>query len=293
MGHETYISADEPVIGGKRTILRHSFENISKYVKQRRETIGCIKKRIDGESKAVRINLQKAFEIARDDDTVVIYPEVVTGNPLFAHKVARWVLFFPGVNGGEKVYDSAEFVFTYSPDFVENTIYKSVPLVRIIDTLIDNFFELNQSRGSDYLLIKKGSVDIDKRRKLFLDPEEERLFKLESADDIINQSRGISEYNLKLNRARFFISYDLHSYHSILAALAGCKSIVIPDIGVSEESFFASFPEAKIAGVSYGFQDLNAAPIRQKAFRLEKEQIEANNIQFTSSLTLMLEDFFF
>ena len=292
MGHETYLSADIYVSSGKSEIFKNPLRRISNFIANRSKANIFIDEKYDGDNKAVRIDLLKALEIAEDKNTIVIYPEVVKGNPLLAHKVARWVLFFPGVNGGDQIYDSTEFVFTYSPEFVENTIYQSAPLVRIIDTLIDNFFELDQPRTTDYLLIKKGSFDRENRTKLYLEPEKKRLFNLKSADEIINESHGVSDFNLKLNRARFFISYDHHTYHSVLAALAGCKSVVIPEIEKSEEAFFAGFPEAKIAGVSYGFKDITSEPINQEAFRLEKERIEANNLQFAANLTSNLASFF-
>lgn len=44
---------------------------------------------------------------------IVLYPEVVPGNPLKAPVVARWVLNFPGLLGGDSTYDKDELCFGY------------------------------------------------------------------------------------------------------------------------------------------------------------------------------------
>lgn len=44
---------------------------------------------------------------------VVVYPEVVSGNPLQADRVVRWVLNTPGLLGGETTYADSELVFVY------------------------------------------------------------------------------------------------------------------------------------------------------------------------------------
>ncbi len=46
-------------------------------------------------------------------DSIVIYPEVVVGNPLHAQRVIRWVLNTPGLLGGEPAYADSELVFFY------------------------------------------------------------------------------------------------------------------------------------------------------------------------------------
>jgi len=45
---------------------------------------------------------------------IVVYPEVVRGNPWNAKRVVRYILNRPGLLGGDKEYDSAETLFSYS-----------------------------------------------------------------------------------------------------------------------------------------------------------------------------------
>jgi hypothetical protein len=45
---------------------------------------------------------------------IVLYPEVVDGNPLEADCVVRWVLNFPGLLGGDAIYPDTEMVIAFS-----------------------------------------------------------------------------------------------------------------------------------------------------------------------------------
>lgn len=49
---------------------------------------------------------------------IAIYPEVVTGNPLGAKTVVRYILNRPGHIGGDTSYDPAELLYAYDPYFV-------------------------------------------------------------------------------------------------------------------------------------------------------------------------------
>ena len=45
---------------------------------------------------------------------IVVYSEIISGNPLAGPAVLRYVLNFPGLLGGDKVYDESELCFGYS-----------------------------------------------------------------------------------------------------------------------------------------------------------------------------------
>ncbi|MCW2316272.1 hypothetical protein SAMN06265338_106208 [Rhodoblastus acidophilus] len=50
---------------------------------------------------------------------IVVYPEVVVGNPLQAQCVARYVLNYPGLLGGDKVYAPEELAFGFTKKLAE------------------------------------------------------------------------------------------------------------------------------------------------------------------------------
>jgi hypothetical protein len=81
---------------------------------------------------------------------IVVYPEVVAGNPLRFQRVVRWVLFYPGVLGGTKTYHPGEMVFTW------NKLYMNAPelIVPSIDTSL--FFDEGLPKTQDCCFVHKG-----------------------------------------------------------------------------------------------------------------------------------------
>lgn len=55
---------------------------------------------------------------------IVVYPEIVCGNPLQFQNVVRYVLYYPGANGGTQAYHSSEQVVTWSSEY-----YSGVPIL--------------------------------------------------------------------------------------------------------------------------------------------------------------------
>jgi hypothetical protein len=56
----------------------------------------------------------RAAHVAAGRAPVVVYPETVAGNPLGAPTVARYVLNFPGLLGGDKAFAPEEIVFGFA-----------------------------------------------------------------------------------------------------------------------------------------------------------------------------------
>ena len=246
--------------------------------------------RINTRGMATQIDLDLAIRIADNSDTVVIYPETLKGNPLKAKHVARWVLYFPGVNSGDKTYDAHEFVFTYKQEFVADTIYSSGLVIRIVDTMVNHFFDMGLDRNKDAILVKKGRENLEERTQ-YLILSMDSSFEVVSADEMINTSESVFDFNLKLNQIRYFISYDHHTYHNTLAALAGCISIVIPSKEKSEDDFFSESPGRRFY-VSYGFQDSNQSQADPKFLRAELNKIDSFNVINAEQLVKSLQSHF-
>ncbi len=60
---------------------------------------------------AIVLNWNAPFPV--DDDDIVVYPEVVSGNPLGAKHVVRYILNIPGKLGGDTSYDKTEKLIAY------------------------------------------------------------------------------------------------------------------------------------------------------------------------------------
>ena len=49
---------------------------------------------------------------------IMVYPEVVHGNPLKMPHVVRWLLNWPGHVGGDVTFDKSELLFAYVEDYI-------------------------------------------------------------------------------------------------------------------------------------------------------------------------------
>jgi hypothetical protein len=254
------------------------------------ETYIIGKNRISTRGIPTQIDLDLATRIAGNSDTVVIYPENLKGNPLKAKHVARWVLYFPGANGGDRTYDTNEFVFTYKKEFVADTIYSSGLVVRIVDTMVNHFFDMGLERNKDAILVKKGREDLEERTQ-YLILSMDSSYEVISADEMIENSESVFDFNLKLNQIRYFISFDHHTYHNTLAALAGCISIVVPSKEKSEDAFFSESPGRRLH-ISYGFQDSDQNQTDPRLLRVELDKIDSSNVMNAEKLAKSLQSHF-
>lgn len=97
---------------------------------------------------------------------IVVYPEVVTGNPLRFQNVVRYVLNKPGLLGGDQHYHKSEKIFVWDKRFLSGVPELLVPF---IDNSI--FYDNNSPKIQDCVFIyKKG--------KFRVIPELEKLTKI-------------------------------------------------------------------------------------------------------------------
>jgi hypothetical protein len=201
-------------------------------------------------------------------NTVVIYAEIVRGNPLNGAHVVRWVMNTPGICGGDGVYDLSDHIFQYHPWYPVDEKYQ----VRGLLTAIDLNYQLktyqNQNlperKAGAYLVRKGGDKKHNQHPANFIhaDPLLEKMTDQEAADFF--------------NGIETFISYDDMTFISVQAALCGCKSIIIPGVGDrSEENLKKVNP---INGVAYGFDDQEWLQGTTHLLRPDFEAINAENL---------------
>lgn len=193
-----------------------------------------------------------ARSISARADLVVVYPEIVAGNPLNARNVARWLLHEPGFHTGEIFFNRGDVQFLYSRRFsaVQAAGLEIAPdLLDIIVVPWDLYIENNNiaREGTAYAMRKRSKKPIVH----------------ETSNSIPIDDLTPAEVASVLKRVRTFISYDPHTMYSAFAVLAGCDSVVIPDHGVSIDQWCPDI--AGRAGIAYGFDDL----LRARATRDE------------------------
>ena len=219
------------------------------------------------------------------DDTVVIYPEGMRGNPFGGTKVIRWILA-PltiwsdiGLSDNYVTWDAADIVYHWST-YTDNVPDDNVLLAPFLDPMWTNL-NLPRQRKSACYTIRKGPRF---HSKLYMDVkrseiESEFNHSIEEFLEIGEQPQ--STLVKVFNSHEYFISFDPMTHLAILAALCGCKVIVIPIEGMTKYDWLKStqgpFMRYKNAfdlhGVAYGLADLPRAVgtlhlVRQEQLKL-------------------------
>ena len=212
---------------------------------------------------------KKEFDNLNKNQTVVIYPEVVYGNPLGSKYVVRWLLNSPGVVGGDENYNSQDLVYTYWPYFsVKSTKIKIVGQLRALDfSQNSSFTNNNLTRQGQCYVTRKGV---------------EKKHNQHNADALCLDNKTIKELPKIFNEKETFISYDHASYISVLAALAGCISIVIPD-GISSKGDWKKALPIFEYGIAYGFEDIEWAKQTQHQIQNHLENLEKESEMLVSN----------
>jgi len=144
-------------------------------------------------------------------NSIVVYPETVSSNPMKARTVVRYVLNYPGLLGGDSSYDSAELIFTFSPAY-----YPTAPLLTV--PIIEPFFrDYGLPRSGGCFWVGKGEGIVDEI------PETKGLTEITYTWPETRQ-----ELAKFLNEKEILYSYDDCTALIYEARKCGCKVVVIP-----------------------------------------------------------------
>lgn len=199
------------------------------------------------------------------NESWIIYPEIIWGNPMNFKNVIRWILFNPNVFGNTSTWGQDDLKYKFCEYFKSNEHDHEEGYLRINDYKLDIFVNKNlENRNIDCHLLRKfmGTYPIlYKENSKSLDGN---IYSMQELADIFNNTNN-------------FICYDNATYYSIMAALCGATSIIIPDnnINMPREEFMHKFPIFKY-GVAYGMDDIEWANstkhlVRDYLLELDKE----------------------
>lgn len=187
---------------------------------------------------------QVVFDDSSDPNrTIIIYPEVIAGNPFRGRRIAHWLLFFPGGLGWKFQVDPRELLLTFGWD-VYNAVgapagYKrpDLPTPFVMNLHLANY-QLNwllegdkiEGRlGSFYMIYKGGSywskAELDEAiRNLDKGQPEEGS----GISPVQFNVTGVRSFCTLARTKRIFYSFDPHSFYSVLAvSCGGCISVVL------------------------------------------------------------------
>ena len=155
-----------------------------------------------------------------NDNTIVIYPEIVSGNPLHAKNVVRWILLELGIEMPLDHYKKwSESDIIYHWENIDKQL--CCPFYNKI------FTNKNvEKREKTCYLVKKGPL-IHKNIH-YIHPE----------NSICIDNLSLQEKANIFNECTFFYTYDPNTAYIIFSAACGCIPIIYPMEGVSEEDYF-------------------------------------------------------
>lgn len=199
-----------------------------------------------------------------DRGFTAIYPETVTGNPLAAASVIRWVLNRPGLLGGDAVYSDDEHVFYYSEVFrpyVQNRIAGKLYLPTIDESIFYADENVSSRRGLECFYVGKsvwrdGVINGDKMFEITREfPAKAQLGKLFRA-------------------ARVLYCFDNSTILTYEALLCGCPVVVIPD-GTQSRRDYENL-ELGMDGIAWGIEEYRGEPVDVPGLRARYAQVKSD-----------------
>jgi len=201
------------------------------------------------------------------NDCIVIYPETISGNPLSAKNIVRWLLYQPGLLQNEVRYGKNELYVKFNSairDFYVAGSTTSDQHLKVIHYPLEyyNDKDVSDFREGTAYCIRKGRG---------------KTVAHDLTDSILIDGKSHAEVAKIFKKAKTFISYDPYTAYSIFAVLCGCESIVIPDDGISIDEWYPNIEDRY--GISYGFNDFENARktahlVKMRVLDEEKKSID-------------------
>ena len=210
-------------------------------------------------------------------NAIVIYPEVISGNPLRSKHVVRWFLNKPGFFTNKINYGNNELYFFYQKIFNDPIINnnKNNELF-ILPDLITEYKQTNFShREGTCFIVRKGK---------------DRISSSENLQGEVIDGKSHSEIAEIFNKSEFCISYDSYTMFSAYASICGCKSIVVPTPGLTREQWQ---PDEELSyGIAYGLDDIDRAIQTKDKLVNKLNKTKKENIQSVLTFINKCESFF-
>lgn len=198
----------------------------------------------DSQSKEFWISFHKALYITQFGKIVAVYPEVISGNPLGAHRVVRILGNFPGLLGGEEMYRATDMVFLYS-NYIRARYKGRVDGIIFKPMLDTGLFRKTNfgKRATKLFYVGKGIFRPG--------------FTTKNHIEITRNFPERSELPRFFNESSEIVIFDNTTSLAQEAALCGCIPILIEDNEVPRDAF--KLYELGTAGVAIGYNDVPRA----------------------------------
>jgi|TARA_B100000378_G_scaffold194847_1_gene158621 hypothetical protein len=170
-------------------------------------------------------------------DSIVIYPELVRGNPLKARHVVRWLLYKPGLL----------HPFSFGPDEMFFRAGGMSDVLDITGGAPDLYlWKINPVYRNENRPNRRGVCYMVRKGK-----DKPHIPETEAPDAIRIDGLSHAETNEIFNRCDTFYSYDEATMYSQFAAICGCTSVVVRGMFSSREEWAGKHPKGRL-GIAYG-----------------------------------------
>jgi hypothetical protein len=172
--------------------------------------------------------------------SIVVYPEIVTGNPLNAKSVLRWILRTPSDDFWKKYSLSDGNIFYFREKFVEGNLLK---------------VERRHLQAPYFPLQIIRSQNLPRKRKFcFIRHKNKTTPSIDLGDDAIClDGKSVGQIVKIFNDTEHFVSYDTETGYTRLAIFCGAIPIVVPDGNVTKNAWRPI--ERERLGIAYGFSE--------------------------------------
>lgn len=174
-------------------------------------------------------------------ESIAVYPEITSGNPIGARHVVRWLLHRPDFFGDGLEFNSDEMVFYYQVAFQHNIPWIDPDnMLRIRWVRDDVYFDRKiRNRSGTCRMIRKGHQEGTP------DPPE-------GDDAILLDGKSHQEIAEIFNSTEKFYCHDPYTMYTFYAAVCGCIPIVLPPPHLSIDDWR---PLRNRLGIAYGDSD--------------------------------------
>lgn len=200
--------------------------------------------------------LPNARAVAQPADAIVVYPEVVDGNPLGAPHVVRWLLNYPGKLGSNRHYRASDIVLHIGP-------FCALDPDPANELCIIHNNDSSHSAEQRLPSLPTSSSDIASAPRRYRGcfsvrkgAARPRVPLTEGCINIDGLSRPAAREVFSMSE--YFFSYDQYTFLLLEAAMLGATSVVLPDMAMSASRWRRTFPLASV-GVAYGIDEVDWA----------------------------------
>jgi len=165
---------------------------------------------------------------------VIVYPEVVHGNPLVGVNVARWLLYHSGFHRKEICLSKGEVQFQYqsiyTPAFIEGFVELSDIILHVQETPKEVYETLANEIELSAAVVQEGrqgvAYSVRKGRKVPHPLLDETAINLDG--------KPFDEVLVILRKSTHFVSFDPDTFLTSIAAALGCFPVVEADLTPDE-----------------------------------------------------------